>query len=221
MTYELILDKLEQYTEVLDTAKLSQNLEYFEYKQDGDALDQIALGITYHEICVVHYILGKDKSYAHYAEKALRTLVDAKKTSPVDAYPILDTYINSSRSLVASTKNNLVELIRVIRIYNGLVRKYGSISYYPEFLEGSLLENLPNILGGHTKAKKLFESIIAKHESDPAYASDKIVSFCYLSLGKLEKNSTRKKDYFQKSIAIDADKQGGANQALAMLQANT
>ncbi len=148
------LHDLEEYTEILSKDTLSTNEKTLEGISQPDILQQIALGLTYHEICVLHFMLGKDKSYAPYAGKALTVLTAARPNAPDWSLPMLDSYINSSRSLVAATKGNLISLLKVIRTYDKLIDTYSAASYHPEFLQASLLENLPNVFGAHAKAKK-------------------------------------------------------------------
>lgn len=212
------LHDLEEYTEILSKDTLSANEKTLEGISHPDVLGQIALGLTYHEICVLHFMLGKDKSYAPYASKALTVLTTARPNAPDWSLPMLDSYINSSRSLVAATKGNLISLLKVIRTYDELIDTYGAASYHPEFLQASLLENLPNVFGAHAKAKKRFESVISKYNNDPAYTTAKIISFCYLSLGKLSKDSAAKTDYLKKSIEIDTAGDGGSAQAKQLLE---
>lgn len=209
---------LESYTEILSKDTLRSNVQELENIDQPDVLQQIALGLTYHELCVLHFMLGKDKRYAPYAARALGVLTSARPAAPEWSLPMLDSYINSSQSLVAATKNNLIDLIRVIRKYDELIDQYGATSYHPEFLQGSLLENLPNVFGAHAKAKKRFESVITKYTSDPSYTAPKIVSFCYLSLGKLSKDQKTKIDYLGKSVETDTAGDGGSAQAKQILE---
>ncbi|QQR51666.1 hypothetical protein IPF89_02480 [Candidatus Saccharibacteria bacterium] len=113
----------------------------------------------------------------------------------------------------------MISLLKVIRTYDKLIDTYSAASYHPEFLQASLLENLPNVFGAHAKAKKRFESVISKYNNDPAYTTAKIISFCYLSLGKLSKDSATKTDYLKKSIEIDTVGDGGSAQARRLLEA--
>ena len=115
------LHDLEEYTEILSKDTLSTNEKTLEGISQPDILQQIALGLTYHEICVLHFMLGKDKSYAPYAGKALTVLTAARPNAPDWSLPMLDSYINSSRSLVAATKGNLISLLKVIRTYDKLI----------------------------------------------------------------------------------------------------
>jgi hypothetical protein len=211
------LKDLEQFTEILNKNVLQDNQKTLEKIAQPDVLEIIALGLTYHEICVLYFMLEKNKQYAPYASKALTTLSSARPDAPEWTLPMLDSYINSSRSLVAAVKGNLIGLLRVIRDYDKLIDKYSATSYHPEFLQGSLLENLPNVFGAHSKAKQRFENIVTKYNKDHAYATPKIISFCYLSLGKLSKNPKEKIDYLEQSIKIDSSGDGGSTLAKKIL----
>jgi hypothetical protein len=221
MTYQEALKQLEPYMEILEPTFLQKNLKTLEEKQADAGLspiEHVALGITYHELCLVNYLRGKDKTYAPYAQKALDTLKLAALQSPIAAKPIVDAYITSARSLVASVKSNLIELIRVIKQYDRLIKRDKDVCYCPEFLQASLLENLPNLFGAHKKAAHRFKSIIAHKQQNPEYCSDKIISFCYLSLARFERSKDKKIALLQQSIDADKLKHGASLLASDLLK---
>lgn len=205
MTYNEALQILEPYMEVLDPDFLNTTIERLESIENPELMDRAALGIMYHELCVVHYLRGKDKAYAPYAQKSLDVLRGVVDTVPSSARPIIDAYIVSARSLVASVKSNLIELISVIRAYDKLIARDGVVCYCPLFLQGSLLENVPNLFGAHAKAARRFREIIAARATNPDYASDKIVGFCYLSLSRFEKNAAKNTELTQQALSYDHD----------------
>ncbi len=220
MTYQEALHYLEPYTEVLDTNQLDRNQLTLESRPSDERtpLEHLALGITYHEQCVMNYLLAKKTSYGHYAQKSLDMLREAAKTAPVEAKPIVDAYIVSARSLVASVKKNLIELIRVIRQYDVLIKRDGEFCYCAAFLQAGLLENMPNVFGAHKKAARRFSAIIEQQKRDPSYCSNKIISFCYLGLARFERDASKKKALLQQSLAADTNKDGATPLASQLLQ---
>lgn len=220
MNYGELLRTLEPYMEVTDAQRLVKNRHKLESmgRSDLSFVQQLALGVTYHELCVMHYLLKKDKSYAQFAQKSLDTLRGITGDIPAFGRPILDSYIVSARSLVASVQSNPIELMRVIRAYDKLILQHAQVSHCPEFLQGGLLENLPNIFGAHAKARRNFRSIVSKYSEDNQYCSPKIISFCYLGLAKLEKNKQAKIELLNRSLAADVGGDGATMMASKLLQ---
>jgi hypothetical protein len=205
MEYKEVLQRLEPFMENLNRDFLQESLHKLEALENPTPIQRAALGLTYHEVCVVYYLRGKDKAYAQYAQKSYDSLIKSKETLPTSAYPIIDAYIVSARSLIASTKSNLIELIRVIKDYDKLIIRDGDVCYCATFLQGSLLENLPNIFKVHKKAAQRFREIIDKQKVNADYTGDKILSFCYLSLSRFEKNSVKKQKLLDQSLLLDTD----------------
>ncbi len=219
MNYSQVLQSLGPFMEVVDQVKLTRNLDML---QAGTAkvdvsLVPLALGITYHEMCVLGYLKRHDASYASYAQKALDQLELARADAPQAALPILDAYATSARSLVAAVKRNPFGLLGVIRRYNQLIRRDAAVCYCADFLRASLLENLPNLFGGHAQAATSLNRILAIQQERPEYCPPKIVSFCYFGLAGLAKDGDSKRQYLARSIAEDSAGDGAAIMAQEVL----
>ena len=102
-------------------------------------------------------------------------------------------------------------------LFNEAVVQYSSISYLPEYLRGSVAENLPWFFFSKRKlAKEDFQSIISRQQKNAMYANDKIMSFTYWAWAKQrqsKKYRTQALIYLDEAIALDPLYKGGRAKA--------
>ncbi len=139
------------------------------------------------------------------------------KETKLELMPFIAAYRASALSLVSAETKNLKLLGEAFKEFQSAVEKYGSVSYCPEFMRGSVAENLPWFLFSKVKFAKLdFQSIIEKNESNPNYANWKIMSFTYWAWAKQHQS---KKDraqaiaYLEMAIILDPNYEGGRKKA--------
>jgi hypothetical protein len=102
-------------------------------------------------------------------------------------------------------------------LFENAVQDYADVSYLPEFLRGSVSENLPWIfLRKRRFAKQDFQSIIDKQAKNNNYANWKIMSFTYWASAnqmKKKKYSAQRLAYLDKAIALDPEYKAGRQKA--------
>ncbi len=210
MTLKDAQAKLEDVIEIIDTTYLKLHLIEVEkeYQQDSSIVNQIRLGIIYHEVALNFGFFNK--VYKGYSQKALNMLnaVLAKLNNDADGFkPIVLSYKASSLSLLSGETRKLSYLRQAFTIFNEAVTNYAFVSYAPEFMRGNVSENLPWFMfKKKAYAKKDFESIIKKYEADSNYATAKIMSFTYWAWAmqhQSKKYRTVAISYLNKAIELD------------------
>ncbi|MFC3362759.1 hypothetical protein ACFOG5_06185 [Pedobacter fastidiosus] len=102
-------------------------------------------------------------------------------------------------------------------MFGDAVEKYSAVSPLPEFLRGSVAENLPWFFFTKRKfAKQDFQSIIDKQERLDDYANWKIMSFTYWAWAKqhqVKKFRSKALQYLEKAIKLDPTYQAGRAKA--------
>ncbi|HCQ12247.1 hypothetical protein, partial [Flavobacterium sp.] len=146
MTHKEAQQKLEDVMEIIDTTFLKSHLIEVEkaYKLDNSTINQIRLGIIYHEVALSFGFFNK--VYKGYPQKSLDMLngVIPKLNDDLAIFkPFVLSYKASSLSLLAGETRKLSYLREAFKLFDEAVTNYASESYAPEFMRGSVSENLP------------------------------------------------------------------------------
>lgn len=181
-------------------------------------MNKTRLGIIYHETALNLSFLAKTeyKGYAKRSFDVLTELITAEATSK-ELMPFIASYRASALSLVSAETRKLNLLGDAFQLFHEAVEKYSLVSCLPEFLRGSVAENLPWIFFGKKKfAKRDFESIIDKYAKSEAYANWKIMSFTYWAWANQRQGTKYRKQsllYLDNAIALDPDYKAGRQKA--------
>ena len=202
--------QLDDVTELIDTTLLKAKLIEVEptYLQHLNELNEVRLGIIYHETALNLGFFSKTE-FKGYAKRSFDTLTGLfiSPDTTAELMPFIAAYRASALSLVGAETKKLSLLGEAFALFNEAVLKYSDNSYLPEFLRGSVAENLPWFFVSKRKFAKLdFQSIIDKQLQNPAYANWKIMSFTYLAWAKLrqrKKDRVQALDYLDKAISLD------------------
>ena len=217
---ETIERKLDDVMELIDLDIIKNKLIQVEkeFKIDPTEINKTRLGIIYHEVALNLSFFFKTE-YKGYAKKSfdqLTELFDSNKTTK-ELMPFVASYRASALSLVVAETNKLKLLGQSFDLFKDAVRKYSDISALPEFMRGSVAENLPWFFFGKRKyAKKDFQSIIDKYENNHDYVNWKVISFTYWAWAKQHQGKKYKKQalkYLDKSIELDPEYKAGRKRA--------
>lgn len=185
---KIIEHQLDDVMELTDTSELKIKLKEVEdtYGINPCEIKKARIGIIYHEIALNLSFLSKTE-YKGYAKKSFDTL-SVLFNSPYttkELMPFVASYRASALSLVGAETKKLKLLGKAFTLFSNAVEKYSNISYLPEFLRGSVAENLPWFFFAKRKyAAKDFQSIISKQEKTAEYANWKVMSFTYWAWAK-------------------------------------
>ena len=131
--------------------------------------------------------------------------------------PFVASYRASALSLVGAETKKLSLIGDAFTLFDEAVTNYSEVSPLPEFLRGSVSENLPWFFFTKKKfAKKDFESIISKQKLNNRYASWKIMSFTFWAWAKQRQEKKCRAEalvYLDKAIALDPDYKAGRQKA--------
>lgn len=206
--------------EIIDTTFLKTQLKAVElaYEQNPSEINKVRKGIIYHETALNLGFFSKTE-YKGYAQKSydiLTEMAQNNQTSP-EVMPFIISYQASAISLMGAETKKLGLLSDAFKLFEEAVNNYALVSYLPEFLRGSVAENLPWIFYKKRRFAKLdMRSIIDKQAKNKDYATDKIMSFVYWAWANQHQG---KKDrilainYLDKAIAIDPAYVGGRKRA--------
>ena len=204
--YQIALDDVMEFIDNnLFEAKL-QEVEA-DYNANPSLLNKVRLGIIYHEVALNLGFFSKQ--YKGYAQKSLTILSECEVNTetPEALEPFILSYEASAMALVAGETFKLSLIDKSFKLFETAIQKYGAIHYLPEFMRGSVAENLPWFyFGKRTLAKIDFENIICKQAQRPEYASWKIMSFVYWAWAKQHpqrKYRSQALSYLQKAIELD------------------
>lgn len=206
--------------ELIDTIELKSKLKEVEenYKQNPSEINKARLGIIYHETALNLSFFSKTefKGYAKKSFDILSELFNSANTSK-ELLPFIASYRASSLSLVGAETKKLKLLGEAFDLFNDAVKNYSTVSYLPEFLRGSVAENLPWFFFTKRKfAKQDFQSIIDKQNKNEQYANWKIMSFTYWAWAN-QRQGRKYRDqsllYLDKAIALDPNYKAGRKRA--------
>jgi hypothetical protein len=208
--------QLDDVMELIDTTELKTKLKEVEenYKQNPSEINKARLGIIYHETALNLSFFSKTefKGYAKQGFDTLSELFNSPNTSK-ELLPFIASYRASALSLVGAETKKLKLLGEAFTLFNDAVKNYATVSYLPEFLRGSVAENLPWFFFTKRKfAKQDFQSIIDKQNKNSEYANWKIMSFTYWAWAKQrqsKKYRTQSLAYLDKAISLDQNYKAG------------
>ncbi len=212
--------QLDDVMELIDTAELKVKLRDVElqFQREPNELTRARLGIIYHETALNLSFLSKTE-YKGYAKKSfdqLSELFNSPSTTE-ELMPFIASYRASALSLTGAETKKLKLLGEAFVLFDDAVNKYANISYLPEFLRGSVAENLPWIFFTKRKFAKLdFQSIIKKQNENVEYANWKIMSFTYWAWAKQHKGYKDRSQtiiYLDKAINLDPNYKAGRKKA--------
>ncbi len=212
--------QLDDVMEMIDTVELKVKLKEVEQQvqQEPNEMNKVRLGIIYHETALNLSFFSKTE-YKGYAKKSFDQLSDLfnSPSTTRELMPFIASYRASALSLVGAETKKLKLLRKAFSLFGDAVEKYAGISYLPEFLRGSVAENLPWLFFSKRRfAKQDFKSIINKQEKNPDFANWKIMSFTYWAWAKQYQNKKYRSqaiDYLDKAISLDPDYKAGRTKA--------
>lgn len=217
-SYETTLDDV---MEIIDKELVIKKLKEVEedFRKDSTEITTVRLGLIYHDIALNLTFFDKTKAYAGYAQRSYNVLTELsehKNTTP-ELMIFIESYRASSLSLVAGETKRLGLLGKSFEIFSSAIEQYGSVSPRPEFMRGSVAENLPFFMFRKKKFAKVdFESIINKQESNPNYADFRIMSFSYWAWARANSKKRYREQaikYLNKAIEIDPNYKAGRKRA--------
>lgn len=215
--------QLHDVMEITDTTELKAKLLEVEnaYRQSPDELTGTRLGIMYHETALNLSFLSKTKfkGYSRKSYDLLSELIHSPKTTQ-ELLPFIASYRASALALESAETGKLSLLNQAFELFKKAKKDYAAISYLPEFLRGSVAENLPRIFFGKRKfAAQDFQAIIQKQQENPEYAHWKIMSFTYWAWANQHQQLKDRKlaiSYLNQAITLDPDYKAGRKKAEAL-----
>lgn len=224
-TVKSFAHQLDDVMEFIDNEKLKIKLKEVERDCSVEAseINLVRKGIIYHEAALNLSFFSKTeyKGYAKRSFDILDMLYNSSKTTG-ELLPFISSYRASALSLMASETNNLIQLFRSFSLFDEAIKKYADISYLPEFMRGSVAENIPKIFFWLHKYGKIdFQSIIDKYDIDNDYANWKVMSFTYWAWAKQWQNkkyASQAKEYLERAIALDPNYEAGRERSEQLLK---
>ena len=211
---------LDDVMELIDLDELKIKLREVEedFKQNPTEMNKVRLGIIYHETALNLSFLSKTefKGYAKKSFDTLSELFNSNETTK-ELLPFISSYRASALSLVCAETKKLRLLNEAFDMFKEAIEKYSHVSYLPEFMRGSVAENLSWIFVSKRKyAKQDFQSIIDKQEKNNEYANWKVMSFTYWAWAKQRQGKTYRSQslaYLEKAISLDPNYKAGRQRA--------
>lgn len=189
------------------------------YIQTPNLVNGLRLGIIYYKTAL-YLSFFADVKFEGYAQKSYTILTELFNSVPVETelYLFVVSYRASALALVSAETKKIKLLVNAFSLLNDAVNKYASISYLPEFLRGSIAENLPWFCLTKRKiAKQDFQSIIEKYNKNSEYANNKVMSNIYLAWARQHKQSKKYSvkvlEYLNNVIILDPHYNAGRKQA--------
>ena len=212
--------QLDDVMEIIDTSQLKVKLKEVEqnYSLNPNEISKVRLGIIYHETALNLSFFSASK-YKGYAKKSFVILSELLNSDSLtkELLPFIESYRASALSLVGAETKKLKYLGEAFDLFSAAIEDYSSVSYLPEFLRGSVAENLPWIFYSKRKIAKFdFESIIAKQRENQEYANSKIMSFTYWAWANQHqgrKDREKSLIYLEKAIELDPQYEAGRQKA--------
>lgn len=215
-TYEHQLDDV---MEIIDTTELKIKLKEVEeqFQKEPTEINKVRLGIIYHETALNLGFLAKT-NFKGYSKKSYDVLSELLHDSTSkELLPFITSYRASALSLLGGETMKLGLVGDAFKLFEESIEKYGDISYLPEFLRGSVAENLPWFFFSKRKYAKIdMQSIIDKQNKNNEYANPKTMSFVYWAWANQRqsgKNKAQSLIYLEKAIELDPDYRAGRQRA--------
>lgn len=214
---------LDDVMELIDTTELKLKLKEVEqqFRQEPNEINKVRLGIIYHETALNLSFFSKTE-YKGYAQKSFDQLSELfySVATTKELMPFIASYRASALSLISAETKKLNLLKQAFVQFEDAVSKYAYVTYLPEFLRGSVAENLPWFLISKRKYVKYdFQSIINKQEKNADFANWKIMSFVYWAWANQhqeKKFRTQAISYLDKAIRLDPNYKAGRKKAEAL-----
>lgn len=212
--------QLDDVMELIDKEEVKLKLEETEkdYKEFPSVIHKVRLGIIYHETALNLSFFSKTE-FKGYAQKSFDTLTElfTSTETQIEYLPFIASYRASALALVGAETKKLKFLGQAFDLFNDAVEKYATVSYLPEFLRGSVAENLPWFFFSKRKFAKLdFQSIIDKQVQNENYANWKIMSFTYWAWAKQRQHKKyldQSLNFLDKAIELDPNYKAGRAKA--------
>jgi hypothetical protein len=211
---------LEDVMEIIDTTELKAKLKDVEkeFQLAPTEINKVRIGIIYHETALNLGFLAKT-NFKGYSKKSYDVLselyLDTKTTK--ELLPFITSYRASALSLLGGETMKLGLVGDAFKLFDESIKKYGIVSYSPEFLRGSVAENLPWFFFSKRKFAKIdMQSIIDKQIVNNEFANWKIMSFVYWAWANQRqsgKNKAQSLVYLDKAIALDPNYKAGRQRA--------
>lgn len=212
--------QLDDVMELIDTTELKIKLKEVEenFKANLTEINKVRLGIIYHETALNLSFFSKT-AYKGFAKKSFDTLSELfiSPNTSKELMPFIASYRASALSLVGAETKKLKLLNEAFSLFKNAVENYSTVSCFPEFLRGSVAENLPWFFFKKRKfARQDFQSILNKQIQNDQFANWKIMSFTYWALAK-QRQGTKDRNqaliYLDKAIALDPHYKAGRKRA--------
>ena len=215
--------QLDDVMELIDTIEIKNKLKEVELKfqQESSEINKARLGIIYHETALNLSFFSKTeyKGYAQKSFEQLSELFNSPQTTK-ELMPFIASFRASALSLVGAETKKLKYIGQAFTLFEEAVANYSDISYVPEYLRGSVAENLPWFFFAKRRvAKNDFQSIISKQEINADFANWKIMSFTYWAWAKQrqgKKYRAQALQYLDKAICLDPNYKAGRTKAEAL-----
>jgi hypothetical protein len=212
--------QLNDVMELIDTTEMKIKLIEVEenYKQNPNEINKVRLGIIYHETALNLSFFSKTafKGYGKKSFDILSELFNSPNTSK-ELFPFITSYRASALALIVAESRKMKLLGKAFTLFNDAVKNYATISYLPEFLRGSVAENLPWFLFTKRKfAKQDFQSLIDKQDKNSEYANWKVMSFTYWAWAKQRQSKKYRNQslaYLDEAISLDPNYKAGRQKA--------
>jgi hypothetical protein len=214
--------QLEDVMEIIDTTGLRDRVSAAEKfaSESATLVSRIRLGILYHE-AALNFSFISTKKEKGWAAKSYLLLDSIYKADTSSAFrPYTAAYRASAYALLAGESGSLKQLTEAFSLFEIAVKQYADVCALPEFLRGSVAENLPGwMYRKHRFAKIDFESIISKYEADKMYATPALMSFSYWAWAnqhQKKKHRAKAVQYLNLAIELDAAGKAGKKRALEL-----
>jgi tetratricopeptide (TPR) repeat protein len=212
--------QLDDVMEIIDTAELKTKLKNVEqeFQSAPTEINKVRLGIVYHETALNLGFVAKT-NFKGYSKKSYTILsemyLDTKTTK--ELLPFITSYRASALSLLGGETMKLGLVGDAFKLFDESIEKYGNISYSPEFLRGSVAENLPWFFFSKRKFAKIdMQSILDKQVVNHEFANWKVMSFVYWAWANQRQSGKHKIQsliYLDKAIAMDPNYKAGRKRA--------
>lgn len=212
--------QLDDVMEIIDTTELKVKLKEVEqqFQKEPNEINKVRLGLIYHETALNLGFLQKT-TFKGYSKKSYDILTELHldTNTTKELLPFTTSYRASALSLLGGETMKLGLVSDAFKLFAESIEKYGEVSYSPEFLRGSVAENLPWFFFSKRKFAKIdMQSIIDKQNVNSEYANWKIMSFVYWSWAnqhKGKKYRSQSISYLDKAISLDPNYKAGRKRA--------
>lgn len=215
--------QLHDVMELIDLEVLKERLAdaTLAFEQDPSELNQIRLGIVYHEAALNFNLLSNTER--GYAQKSYNLLHQVHQTTTTAEWlPFISAYEASALALVAAETRKLKQLAEAFQLFEVAVKQFDTVSPMPRFLRGSVAENLPwYFFSKRRAARDDFDQIIFKYEQNNQHANARVMSFTYWAWAnqyRAKKHRKQALEYLNTAIALDPHGTSGRERAVKLKQ---